>query len=135
MTKKASLLANYAYQYSMDEEDQDAGNAPRHQAYLRTDWLVYPNWYLDTQINWVGKRRRVYGDPRASLDGYTTVDLTLRRKDIREGHWNLALGVRNLFDDDAREPSRGPTSRGIISIPNDLPLAGRHFFLEMRYQF
>ncbi|MEN8215964.1 MAG: TonB-dependent receptor [Pseudomonadota bacterium] len=135
MTKKASLLANYAYQESRDEEDHDAGNAPQHQAYLRTDWLVYPNWYLDTQINWVGKRHRIFADPRASLDGYTTVDLTLRRKDIRKGHWNFALGVRNLFDDDAREPSRGPTSRGIVSIPNDLPLAGRHFFLEMRYQF
>jgi len=135
MTKRASLLANYAYQYSRDEEDHDTGNAPQHQAYLRTDWLVYPNWYLDTQINWVGKRHRVYGDPRPSLDAYTTADLVLRRKDVRNGRWNFALGVRNLFDEDAREPSRGPTSSGIISIPNDLPLAERHFFVELRYRF
>lgn len=136
MTKKSSLLANYAFVKATDENNNhDAGNYPQHSAYLRTDWLVYPNWYLNAQINWVGERKRVFGDPRPSLEGYTTVDLTLRRKDIREGEWNLAMSVRNLFDTNARGPSVGPDPNGVIFFPNDLPLAGRHYWLELRYRF
>lgn len=133
---RSSLLLNYAYQKATDENNhQDAGNYPQHSAYLRTDRLVIPNWYLDAQINWIGERKRAYGDPRSPLDNYTTVDLTLRRKDIQDNHWNFAISIRNLFDTDVREPSPGPESGGSISIPNDLPLAGRHYFLELRYRF
>ncbi|EDN71865.1 conserved hypothetical protein [Beggiatoa sp. SS] len=108
----------------------------RHQTgYLRPDWLVYPNWYLNTQLNWIADRKRAFGDPRTALDDYTTVNLTLRRKEIREGHWNFAMGVRNLFDIDSREPSVGPGQDGIITIPHDLPLAGRNYFMELRYRF
>jgi iron complex outermembrane receptor protein len=45
------------------------------------------------------------------------------------------MGVRNLLDSDAREPSLGPNASGVVNIPYDLPLAGRHYFLEMNYQF
>ncbi|RKZ38389.1 MAG: TonB-dependent receptor, partial [Gammaproteobacteria bacterium] len=79
-------------------------------------------------------RKRPYGDPRAELDDYTMVDLTMRYKKLK-GNWNFALNIRNLFDVKAFEPSPGPNSSGFISIPNDLPLAGRHFFAEMRYSF
>jgi len=135
MTKNVSLLANYGYQHAVDENDRDPGFAPHQTGYLRTDWLVYPNWYLNTQLNWIADRKRKFGDPRPALDDYTTVDLTLRRKDIREGHWNFAMGVRNLFDADAREQSSGPDEANIIGIPNDLPLAGRNYFMELRYRF
>ena len=136
MTAKSSLLANYAFVKATDENnDHDVGNYPRHSAYLRTDWLLYPNWYLDAQINWIGKIRRVYGDPRQPIDGSTTVDLTLRRKDIKEGHWNIAASVRNLFDTETHIPSFGPDSSGIIAIPNDLPVTRRHYYLELRYRF
>jgi outer membrane receptor protein involved in Fe transport len=136
MTKKSSLLANYAFVKARDENNNhDAGNYPQHSAYLRTDWLLTPNWFLDTQINWVSERQRVFGDSRSPVDDYITTDLTLRRKNIRKGHWNFAISVRNLFDVDAREPSLGPDSNGIINIPNDLPLAGRHYWLELRYHF
>ena len=135
VTKNFSVLANYSYQHAVDENDHDPGLAPHQTSYLRTDWLVYPNWYLNTQINWVADRKRAFGDPRTAVDDYTTVDLTLRRKDIRQRHWNFAVGVRNLFDSDVREPSTGPSQNGIINIPNDLPLAGRNYFMELRYRF
>jgi len=136
LTKKSSLLANYAFTEATDENnDHDAGGYPRHSAYLRADWLFYPNWFLDAQINWIADRKRAFGDPRPPIDDYTTVNLTLRRKDIKQSNWNFAFGVRNLLDADAREPSVGPDSTGMISIPNDLPLAGRHYFLELRYRF
>lgn len=135
-SKKSSLLVNYAFVKATDENNNhDAGNYPQHSAYLRTDWLLIPNWSLDAQVNWVGERKRIAGDPRAPLDGYSTVDLTLRRKDIRESNWNFAVSVRNLFDSDAREPSQGPDASNIIYVPNDLPLAGRHYWVELRYHF
>jgi iron complex outermembrane receptor protein len=135
MSPKSSLLVNYSYQQATDENDHQIGNDPQHSAYLRTDWLLIPNWFLDTQVNWVAHRQRQFGDPRPPIDDYTTIDLTLRRKDIKAGHWNFALGVRNLLDADAREPSTGPDSNGMIAIPHDLPLAGRNYFLELRYHF
>lgn len=132
MNTRSSLLANYAFMKVTDENnDFDGGNYPRHSAYLRTDWLLYPNWYLDAQVTWIGEMKRVYLDQRPPLDDHTTVDLTLRRKDIKEGHWNFAVSVRNLFDTDVREPALGPNSK----VPNDLPQAGRNYFLELRYRF
>ncbi|MDM8564358.1 TonB-dependent receptor [Candidatus Halobeggiatoa sp. HSG11] len=49
LTKKISILGNYALQKSTDKKyDHDAGKAPQHQIYLRTDWMPIPNWYLNT---------------------------------------------------------------------------------------
>ena len=124
VTKNFSVLANYGYQHAVDENDHNPGRAPHQTGYFRTDWLFYPNWYLNTQVNWIAKRKRIFGDPRAAIDDYATVDLTLRRKDIRQSNWNFAIGIRNLFDADAREPFYGPDDNDIIRIPNDLPLAG-----------
>ncbi len=131
--KNVSVLANYAYQQTYDKDDQMTNRFPT--AYLRTDWLVIPNWYLDTQLNWLGKRDRTSAmDLRPSLAATTQVDVTLRYKDIRDGRWNVALGLRNVFDEDIRE-AMSVDNRGIALIPNDLPQAGRHYFLEFRYRF
>ncbi|MEK8015653.1 MAG: TonB-dependent receptor, partial [Candidatus Parabeggiatoa sp.] len=136
MTKKSSLLANYAFTKTTDEKLQhDAGSYPQHSIYLRTDWLLYPKWYLNTQVNWIGEMQRAFGDPRAPLDDYTTVDLTLRRKDIRQGHWNFAASVRNLFNADVRSPSAGPDAIGVITNPYDFPEARRSYWVELRYSF
>jgi iron complex outermembrane receptor protein len=97
--------------------------------------LLLPNWYLDLQAKWIADRQRAFGDPRPPIADYTTVDLTLRYKDNRNGWTNLAFGIRNLFNEEAREPSLGPDSKGMIAIPNDLPLAKRSLFLEWRYRF
>jgi outer membrane receptor protein involved in Fe transport len=127
------LLGNYALQRSRDEiTRQDAGYAPRHQAYLRSEWGLHPNWLLTPQITYIGTRARPAGDPRPALEGYTTVDLTLRHRRPRDD-WELAFSVRNLFDADAREPS--PAGVPVPSIPDDLPLAGRSYFGELRYRF
>lgn len=128
------LLGNYAFQNAKDENDRDPGNAPHHQVYLQSDWQFWPNWYWNTQLKWIGERKRAFGDPREPLEGYTMIDLTLRRKYLKD-QWDVAVAVRNLLDADAREPSRGPNSSGAISVPYDLPLAGRNVWVEMRYHF
>jgi iron complex outermembrane receptor protein len=68
------------------------------------------------------------------LDDTITVDLGLRYK-ARKTPWNIAIGVRNLFDEDMRSPSLGPNANGVINIPDDYPEAGRSYFGEVRYQF
>jgi len=128
VSPRASLLVNFAHARNKDEREQDIGDYPQHSAYLRGDWLLWPNWYLNAQGNWISSRNRQPGDSRPAMADYTSVDLSVRYKNIRTNRWNFALGVRNLFDSDRRE-SISP------DIPEDLPLPGREFFVELRYRF
>jgi outer membrane receptor protein involved in Fe transport len=126
------LSGNYAQQHSIDEAtNQDAGNAPRHHAYARVDWRFMPRWTLDTQLNYVADRKRVPGDTRPPIADYRTVDLTLRnQKQFID--WDFTFKVLNLFNADAREPS--PYGTPFVPIPNDLPLAGRAWRIELTHQ-
>lgn len=126
------LSGNYAQQHSVDETtDQDAGNAPRHHVYARADWRFVPRWTLDTQLNYVAGRKRAPGDTRPDIADYQTVDLTLRNNN-QKGDWGFAFKVSNLFNADAREPS--PYGTPFVPIPNDLPLAGRAWRVELNHQ-
>lgn len=91
-----------------------------------------PNWQFSPQAKWIVGRSRVAGDSRPAIDDYTWVDLTLRRQRLAE-HWEVAFSVRNLFNANAREPSLA--GQPAAAIPNDLPLAGRSFFGEVRLNF
>lgn len=123
------LAGNYSYQKSTDAiTNQDAGYAPHHQVYLRAHWEFLPDWQFSPQAKWIIGRDRAAGDNRPAIADYTWVDLTLRRMNIHD-HFEVAFSVRNLFDVNAREPSPG------AAIPNDLPLAGRSFYGEIRVNF
>ncbi len=132
------LRGNVAWQRSTNEEtNQDAGNAPEWQAYLRADWIFLPKWHLNGQLNWVGEREREPGDTRDPVDEFKTVDLTLRRSAVKQ-RWEFAIAARNVFDEEIKEPSLNvalPTGVSIPLIPNDLPQAGRSLFAETRYFF
>lgn len=134
---KSSLLFNYSYQNSKNKTTNvTLNNAPQQFAFVRGDHLIGSYWYLDGQVNWLNEWPRDVNDPRPAMDGYTTVDLTLRRKDVRGGKINFALGIKNLFDADVRYPSPGPgVGSVVVNVPNDLPGSGRFFFGELRYQF
>ncbi len=130
------LLMNYSYQKSTDKNTgADVGEAPGQDAYGRSEWTFAPFWRLDTQVTWIGKQKRSAGDARPALDAYTTVDITLRRKQL----WNtlsVALSVRNLLDEDVREPSPGPIAPLTVPhFPQDLPMAGRSVYGELSYSF
>ena len=122
-----SFLANYAYQDSEDKDtDEDAGNAPHHQIYARANWEFLPNWYLTPAFNYVIDRDRPPGDTRDELDDYQVFDLTLRSNAFSD-QWELAVGVRNLFNSSPEEPT-DPS----LNISNDLPLERRSVFAELR---
>ena len=125
------FLANYAYQKSEDDKtNSDVGEAPNHQIYARGEWEFMPRWHLQTQVNWVGKQKRAFGDARPDLDDYTTVDLTLRKLALINS-LDLTLSVHNLFDEDVYEASPGPAAE----IPGDFPMPGRSVYGELSYTF
>ncbi len=127
-TKSLRISGNYAYQKNVDKATKhDAGYAPHHMIYSRADWRFMPGWQVNGQVNYVADRNRAWGDTRAQIPDYTTVDLTLRTGQPKLG-WEIAASVRNLFDADVREPSQ--TGSGLTY---DLPMAGRTFWLQGRY--
>ena len=126
------ISGNYAQQHSIDETtNQDAGMAPRHHIYARADWRIIPRWSLNTQLNYVADRKRVPGDTRPPVPDYHTVDLTLHNNN-QNNDWMFAFKVLNLFNADAREPS--PYGTPFVPIPDDLPLPGRNWRVELTHQ-
>lgn len=129
------LVGNYAYQRSTDEATgEDAGYAPHHHVFARADWGFASGLLLSGQVNHVADRERAPGDTRPKVPDYTTIDLTVRTHRSKSG-WDVAASVRNLFNADAREPSLySPGNPNPVLIPNDLPLAGRSFYLQLSYR-
>lgn len=133
-TRAVRLTGNYAWQRSIDEATgKDAGYAPHNHVYARADWRLNGNWLTSAQFNWVAGRKRFAPagsapDTRPDIADYKTVDLTLSTNRGRE-QWNVAASVRNLFNATVLEPSLAPGT----SIPYDLPMAPRNFYLQAIY--
>lgn len=133
-TRTLTLLANYAYQDSEDREaDRNIANAPRHMFYLRGNWRAAPDWAVSGQVYHVVDRSREPADPREPVENYTLTDITIRYMPIYRP-WQIAASVRNVFDERAFEPSPR-LQNGVPMIANDLPLAGRSFYIEGTYRF
>lgn len=127
LSETLRLRGNYAWQRAEDEETgRRVADAPGQQAYLRADWRFWPDWVLSPQATWVGDRARAAADPRTEIDDYTLVDVTLRRSNLFK-NLEAALSVRNLFDENACEPSDG-------QMPDDYPLAGRSLWFELSWR-
>lgn len=126
-----TLRGQYAWQRSVDEStEKDAGFAPHHHIFGRMDWRVGSGLMLGTQLNYVAGRERAAGDARPNIPDFTTLDLNLYTDTGKKG-WAFAGAVRNLFDADVRDPA---PSRPGLSIPNDLPLPGRSFYVQAIYK-
>lgn len=130
------LLANYVYQEAEDDESkQDAGEAPNHQVYARSQWEFRPEWLLTAQVNWIGRQARVSGDTRSKVDDYATLDVVLRKANLLP-NMNVMMTMKNVMDEDVREPSPGATYPFPAPyVPNDFPLAGRSLYGEVSYAF
>ncbi len=132
-TDQVRLLANYAYQKSVDRDtNSNVGEAPNHQVYGRIEWQFKPGWHFTTQTNWVGEQKRVHGDNRNPVDDYITLDMTIRALQL----WSrvdFSFTVRNAFDATVKDPS--PWSKPTAPIENDIPWAGINMTGEMVYYF
>jgi iron complex outermembrane receptor protein len=130
------LLLNLSWQRAEDADTgRTVGEAPEQELYVRSEWQLQPGWRLDSQLTWNGEQERAVGDARAPVAATAVVDLTLRRTDVIAG-LDLAAAVRNLLDEDVREPSPGPgPAFPFAAIPGDLPMPGRSLYGEVTYRF
>jgi outer membrane receptor for ferrienterochelin and colicin len=129
INNKSSLLFNYSYAKLKTNLSEEAGDYPHHKVYLRHDWLFGRSWFLDTRLNWIVDRDRPLENSNPPLKDYLQMDMTLRYKDVsNKTPWNIAIGVRNLLDQDIREA-------GDPRLMGDYPKAGREWFSEIRYKF
>jgi len=128
-----SLEGNYAYQTAKDERTgESVGDAPNHQVYARADWSLSSHWRLSSQVNWVGEQKRTAADQRDPVPDSTSVDLTIRSNGLWRG-LDLSFSVKNVFDEDVRDPS--PFAEPSPPIPNDFPMPGRRLVAELYYTF
>ncbi|MEP4393294.1 TonB-dependent receptor, partial [Marinobacter sp.] len=79
-----------------------------------------------------GEQKRTATDLREPVPDSTTVDMTLRTKGLWRG-LDLSLSVKNIFDEDVRDPS--PYADPRPPIPNDFPMPGRRLVGELYYTF
>lgn len=134
VTDAFTTIANFAHQTSINKRnDEDVGEAPNNQFYMRHEWNLSNHWNLDYQLNWVGKQKRVEGDDREATDDYTTIDVTLRKTGFINEAGSVSVSIKNAFNADVREPS--PYGNPITAIPNDFPMAGRSFIAELLLGF
>lgn len=126
------LSGNFAWVDTTDENtNTPGGNVPEKQLYVRANWMLADGWSLDVRGNWIANRQRTVADSRPPIDNYFLLDSTLRFAPVRQV-WEVALIVKNLLDEDAREPSPAGMP---VAIPNDLPLPGRTVLGELRFRF
>jgi type I restriction-modification system DNA methylase subunit len=92
------------------------------------------NWSATGELRWVADRNREPLDPRDPLDDYTLVNLNIERSHIA-GHLDLALRVKNLLDENAREPSPTEAVPAGSLMPDDFPLEERSFHVTARLRF
>lgn len=124
------LQASFSYARGRDEGTGAApGYTPDRRIHLLADWRFAPQWTASGQFNHVAGRRRAPGDARAPVADYTNVDLFLRWSPTAQPV-SLALGLRNAFDADVREPSLAPGR-----IAGDLPGLPRSVAVEAGWRF
>nr|MBF0221854.1 TonB-dependent receptor [Desulfobulbaceae bacterium] len=131
------VSSNYAFQRSKDRQTGELTNdAPSQQLYVNPHWTFANDWSLDSQFYWVAGRRRASGDPRPDIEDYELVNLTLRRTNVLD-RVDLALAVRNLFNEDIRESSPYVAGAGAYGayITNDYPMESRAVWAEVRWSY
>ena len=132
---KVDLLSNVAWQRSKNRDTLEAiHDAPGHQASVGLRVQTASSCSINAMLNWVADRKREASDTRDQVDDYTTVNLNSRCNQIAHTNLDVSVGIRNIFDEDAREPSPYNTDIGSSSVPNDYPQEGRSFYMELSYK-
>ncbi|MGI1678608.1 MAG: TonB-dependent receptor [Cellvibrionaceae bacterium] len=122
------IVANYSWQKAENSDTGDnIANAPKHLFYIDFRWELTEQWLVTSQWNYVGGRERSPADARDNINDYALIDFNLISKQLFQ-NVDLRFSIKNIFDEDAREPSAG-------GINDDLPLEGRSFIFEGAYSF
>lgn len=118
---------SYTYLSAKNQLNENIAKIPNSMAFIGINWQVSNDWLWNIDAKWLDQRFWATGDARKPLNGYTLINSKLTRKNMIKGV-DVALIIKNLLDNDAREPSN-------TSIPDDYPLAGRQLLLETSYNF
>lgn len=102
-------------------------DAPRRQFLLSSYWEFSDRRFMHLQYKQISGRERSDADPREPIENYGLLDLTLRFQKVVD-NVDLAFAVRNVLDENAREPSGG-------AIAEDYPLESRSVWAELSYTF
>lgn len=128
-SRKLRLTGNYSFQKSIDDASStDAGYAPRHHLYLRGDSRVAGELLASVSVNWVAGRKRAANDTREAIPDYKTIDIGLRTEST-DRQWDFAAAIHNLFNARVLEPTLAPGT----TLPDDLPMARRSFYIQALY--
>ena len=123
------LKGNYSWQNARNLSlARRVAGVPEHQVYSALAWSFLPDWQIQTQMKWIGRRVNLVGDTRPTLKDYETFDVTLNGKNLL-GFMNVTASVRNLFDSTGREPS------DYNAYSQGFPIERRNFYLEMKIKF
>lgn len=115
---------NYSWLDDRTRRNVDISAVPRQMANVTAHWHgELWHWYLGAK--WVADRERDPGDPRPAIEDYVW---TNSRLELGLDAWTFGLVFQNLLNADAREPSIG-------YVPDDYPLAGRQWLLDISYDF
>lgn len=122
--RRLSMDFNYSFLDNYSNQNIDTSSVPGQMANLLLNYKRGKiNLYAGAK--WVADRQRVEGDPRPPVDDYMLVDT---RAHYLVDRWEVGVGVKNLLDEDAREPSNG-------FIVNDYPAAGRQWLVDATLYF
>jgi outer membrane receptor protein involved in Fe transport len=126
------LAMNYVYcSWELHDPDQRIWMQPQQMGTLMANVRLNRYLNLNTYLLYRGDCCREVGDTREDHSDYAVVNATLIARKFLKGYDGLELraSVHNLFDKDYTSPL-SPTE-----LPDDLPMPGRTFLLEMRYKF
>ncbi len=133
ITPDISLNTSYSLQSSEDEDTNSTPpQSPAQQFFTSLIWKLPNEWHINYQLNAVMDRERQPEDERGDPDDYILSHLYIR-KTSAYGDWQAGLRIRNLFNENAREPS--PWSSSTAAIPGDLPLSRRTYLVDISYRF
>lgn len=117
----------YAYQYNTDETTgRDAGFSPHHRLFGSLQY-AWGKAFFNLQGTYVGDRARVAEDFRDEPDEYAQLDLLARYQLTKR--LSVQLDVRNLLNNNIEEAAPG------TSLPVDLPLPGRNYYVTLDMRF
>ena len=112
------------------DTEEDIPFIPKQQAYVELDWRPVKTFQVLSQWHFVGDRQRAGSDIRDEIDDNFWWNLSVQF--LPDMDWSVGLSVRNVLDEDLREPTPGTV---VSNLPNDLPLAGRDLRIDLSLRY
>ncbi len=125
-----SLKLDLIYSLQSTENDIDQQQqpfVPRKLMMVKGNWEISDNWQINLAVRGVMDRIREKMDSRPQIEDYWLTNLNL---EYTKGNFRLSGSIKNIFDEDMREPASIRTN-----INDDFPLNERNAFVDVAWKF